>query len=101
MRVRTCQNVPMPPTQAKPYRSSTSKSIPRTFRISHTHNNLLNQASHKDKASAIVKVLLTLFFNHKLGNIDDLIEAEYNAATAASRENNEKFKLFVQSKKRA
>ena len=48
----------------------------------------------------LVRVLLTLYFNHKIGNIEDLINAEYDQAQEAAKKNNEKFKWYAQNKKK-
>jgi len=90
----------MPPLKAPSNRSFSINTTPRTFRITHTHNNLLNQPCRKAKASVLVRVLLTLYFNHKIGNIEDLINAEYDQAQEAAKKNNEKFKWYAQNKKK-
>jgi hypothetical protein len=70
-----------------PNKDTSSRTQTRTFRITNTQYNLLNTAPHKTRASAIVRVLLALYFNKKIPNIDLLIKAEESDIQTAKEKN--------------
>jgi len=80
----------------------------RNFRISHTHDALLNAMSDEHKPSAIIRTLLTLYFNRKLcvvgcnlsGEIDTietLIQKEIDRTKAALSQNQQNFRERIRS----
>jgi hypothetical protein len=77
---------------------SSSRSKVRAFRITHTQNNLLNNAPYKGRANAIVRVLLQLYFNKNLRGIEveALIKAEENSIIENQKENLLKFRQMLQ-----
>jgi hypothetical protein len=92
VRAHTCYPTPMP-FQSKPTNKSvSSRTRTRGFRITHTQDSLLNSPSIGNKASAIVRVLLTLYFNKKIPGIDLLVEAELKNVDAVNEKNLQKFR---------
>jgi hypothetical protein len=77
---------------------SSSRSKVRAFRITHTQNNLLNNAPYKGKANSIIRVLLQLYFNKRLpmNDVETLIEAEENSIAINQKENLLKFRQMLQ-----
>lgn len=70
--------------QSKAVSYKNSKTTSRGFRITHTQNYLLNREQRKgDRASAIIRVLLDLYFAKRVVDADVLIEAEVDKATKA------------------
>lgn len=72
-----------------PPKAASSRTLPKQFRITHTQFNLLQQRL-KDKSSALVRVLLNLYFNKKLESlkfqgidIEKLLEKEVSEAQEA------------------
>lgn len=61
-----------------------SKTTSRGFRITHTQNYLLSREQRKgDRASAIIRVLLDLYFGGRISEAEVLVQAELEKATKA------------------
>lgn len=77
----------------KTYNKNTKTTV-RAFRITHTQDALLDreQDSSKGRASAIARVLLSLYFNKKINGIEDLIRDELLHASIRESERIEKSK---------
>lgn len=58
------------------------------FRISHTHHGLLNDPKFKSRSSALVRVLLGMYFNGRIPEADLLLEHEIKRATEAVSKHN-------------
>jgi hypothetical protein len=85
---------PMNPTSPRP---PSSRTRAKTLRISNTQFILLESPAYKKRASALVRVLLTLYFNKKLTafSIDSLLENELREADRAILVNGEKFREML------
>lgn len=72
------------------------------FRVTITQATLLESPFLYNKGSALVRALLTLYFNKKLPaslNIEGMIEEEHRKAGEAERRSNELFTERVQALK--
>lgn len=76
---------------------ASSKTVARAFRITHTQHNLLETSLYKDKASAIVRVLLQLYFNKRIPGVDSLIEAERILIKENVEKNFERFREMLRN----
>lgn len=72
----------------------------RGFRITHTQDSLLNNPSIHSKSSAIVRVLLNLYFNKKIQGVEALIEAELDVVEKTQKKNFDKFREMLKSQKK-
>jgi hypothetical protein len=80
---------PLPHWNTLPQKPQSTRTLPKQFRITHTQAALLEQRL-KGKSSALVRVLLSLYFNKKLEylkfqgiDISTLLEKELSEAQEA------------------
>lgn len=78
-------------------KTTSSRTVPRTFRISHTQSILLANPKIKTKASAIIRVLLQLYFNKRITGVDLLIENELKATEQAMKKQLDDFRIMLKT----
>ena len=74
-----------------------SRTVVRSFRITHTQDRLLNTPPHKEKIGPIVRVLLQLYFNKRIPGIDELIKAETEAVDKIVKKNLANFREMLKN----
>ncbi len=74
---------PMATPTHKSKSNESSRTISRGFRITYTQNALLDRESLVGKTSAIIRVLLSLYFNKKIPGVEGLISQEMKIAQQA------------------
>jgi hypothetical protein len=79
------------------YKARNSRTRVKGFRITHTQFALLETPPHKEKAGAIIRVLLQLYFNKRIPGIDALIKAEEESVELIQASNLLKFRTMLQN----
>jgi|SRR6185312_13683844 len=90
-----------------PFKAPSARTKARTFRITHTQAMLLDQRI-KSSSSALVRVLLNLYFNKKLDklkihgiDIESLLRDEIKNAQEAILKNGDKFRNMLKAQSTA
>lgn len=81
-------------TQSKTYKTNgSSRTVVRSFRITYTQDALLDREQLSNRASAIIRTLLSLYFNKKIKDVEALIDKEVQEAEVAKAQRIERRKL--------
>ena len=76
----------MAPSIQRTQAHENSRTQVRSFRITHTQDALLDREQRSGRASAIIRTLLSLYFNKRIDGVEALVDEEVKKSRQAELE---------------